>query len=102
MTRGTTFLCSMAIATTLLTNRFVIPAFRNVFTLVGNTISGFLIASAIVSTFLRVSLMMVLRGSIIRLGFILSVSMYFRQQSRPYRALLVIPNHKFRMLFGLK
>jgi hypothetical protein len=92
----------MAITTTLLTYRFVIPAFGNVVTLVGNTILRFLVASAFVFTLLGVSLMIVLFRSIIRFGFILSICMYFRQWSRPYGALLIIPNHKFRMFFGLK
>jgi hypothetical protein len=38
----------MAITTTLLIYRFVIPAFGNVVTLVGNTILRFLVASAFV------------------------------------------------------
>jgi len=92
----------MAITTTLLTHRFVIPVFGNVLTIVGNTSLGFLIASALFFTFLRISLRMGLRKSTIKFGFILSVSMYFRQWSRPYGALLIIPNHKFRMFFGLK
>jgi len=87
----------MAITTTLLTQRFNISVFGNVLTTVGNTILEFLVASAFVFTLLGISLMMGLRRSTIKFGFILSISMYFRQWSRPYGALLIIPNHKFRM-----
>ena len=73
MTWGTTFLCSMAITTTLLTHRFIIPVFRNVLTIVGNTSLGFIIASALFFTFLGISLRMGLRKSTIKFGFILSV-----------------------------
>ena len=100
MTWGTTFLCSMAITTTFLTHRFVIPVFENVLTIVGNTSLGFLVASAFIFTFLGISLGMGLRRSTIKFGFILSVGMYFRQWSRPYGALLIIPNHKFRMFLA--
>ena len=55
----------MAITTTLLTHRFVIPIFRNVLTTVGSTIFEILVASAFVFTLLGISLMMGLRKSII-------------------------------------
>jgi hypothetical protein len=99
---GTTFLCSVAITTTLLTHRFVIPVFGNILTIVGNTSLGFLVASVFVFILLGIYLMMGLRRSTIKFGFILSVGMYFRQWSRPYGALLIIPNHKFRMFFDLE
>ena len=55
----------MAIATILLTHRFVIHVFGNVLTIIGNTILEFLVASAFVFTLLGISLMMGLRKSII-------------------------------------
>ena len=92
----------MAVTTTFLAHRFITPVFGNVLTLVGNTILEFLVAFADFLTLLGIFLMIVLRRSIIKFGFILRISMYFRQWSRPYRALLIIPNHKFGMFFGLK
>jgi hypothetical protein len=71
----------MAVTTALLADRFVTPVFGNVLTLVGNTILEFLVASAVFLTFLGIFLMMVLRSSIVRFGFILRISMYFRQWS---------------------
>jgi hypothetical protein len=71
----------MAVTAALLAYRFVIPVFGNVLTLVGNSILEFLVASAVFLTFLGIFLMMVLRRSIVRFGFILRISMYFRQWS---------------------
>jgi len=68
----------MTVTTALLAHRFVTPVFGNVLTLVGNMILGFLVASADFLTLLRIFFMMVLRRSIIKFGFILSISMYFR------------------------
>ena len=60
MTRGTAFLCNMAVTTTFLAHRFITPVFGNVLTLVGNTILEFLVASAVFLTLLGIFLMMVL------------------------------------------
>ena len=92
----------MVVTTTLLTHRFVIHVFGNVLTIIGNTILGFLVASTLLFTLLGIYLMIDLRRSIIKFGFILSVGMYFGQWGRPYRVLLVISNHKLRIFFGLK
>jgi hypothetical protein len=92
----------MAIPTTLLTHKFIIPVFGNVSTIVGNMILGFLVASALAFTLLGISLMIGLRRSTIKFGLLLSVDMYLRQWGRPYGALLIIPNRKFRMFFDLK
>jgi len=71
----------MAVTTTFLAHRFVTPVFGNVLTLVENTILEFLVASAVFLTLLGIFLMMVLRRSIVKFGFILRISMYFRQWS---------------------
>ena len=71
MTQGTTFLCNLAVTTTLLAHRFVTPVFGNVLTLVGNTILGFIVASAVFLTLLGIFLIMVLRRSMLNLGLFL-------------------------------